>query len=320
MQLEKIVLHQVIREDNQNPTLSLSSQLLEVNEVTTGFIQSLIKSYTSKNPTYGTFDTDVANNPFQMSVKNYFETGDFLDFSIKAMNTLKQKIDTPHAKGGYVVFAHYIEVDNFIVTVMLDNSDRFVVNDENLQIEKLLGLDIDKVARANRINWKRWQSNEESYLSFIKGTRGVSNYFAKDFIGCTDFKSAKLNAKNLIEAIDRYMNDNNFSDNEKRGARKEIKGYIDKQINKNKLIMLASVSAHINPDIPDKFLGYVHKNNLPVGNFSSTRKSDFKGFERKIISGRGYKLEFDRNSENIHVDKRQKTITIKNIPEVEFED
>ena len=183
MELKKIILHQVIRENNEDSTLNLSDHLLGINETTIEFMEGLVKSYTLKNPTYGAFDADMTNNPFQTSVRDYFQNGNFLEFSKKAMNTLKKAINTPNAKGGYVVFFHYEEKnENFIVTAMLENSTRFVVNDESLDIEKLLGLDIDKVARANRINWQQWEGGKETYLSFIKGTRGVSNYFAKDLL------------------------------------------------------------------------------------------------------------------------------------------
>ena len=89
------------------------------------------------------------------------------------METLKKTMGvTPQAKGGYVIFAHYIEkLQDFIVVAMLDNSARFVVN-KKLDIEKLLGLDIDKVARANRVNWQDWQEGETLIYLLLKAQGG----------------------------------------------------------------------------------------------------------------------------------------------------
>ncbi len=319
MELKNIILHEIIREENNKPELNLSNHLLPIDNVAKDFITKLIKSYTSKSPTYGAFNTDGVNHPFQNSVKDYFKIPNFLTFSTQAMNTLKKAIEKPQAKGGYVVFAHYIEKkQDFIVTVMLDNSERFVV-DEELNIEKLLGLDIDKVARANRINWQEWDKNEETYLSFIKGTRGVSNYFAKDFIGCTDFTSSKENAKNLELAVSSYMRDNNFKDDKKTRIKGQMKEYTDGRVDAGKDIKIEAISAYINPDNPTSFVDYIHENECKVGNFKSTRKSDFKNFEIKVLKGDGYKLEYSLNSDNIELDKDKKIIIIKNVPNTTFE-
>lgn len=320
MELKNIALHYIKRERNETPELKLSDHLLSNNETTGDFIAQVVKSYTSKSPTYGAFDKDITNNPFQSHVKNYFDSNDFLIFSTQAMNTLKSEIDIPQAKGGYVVFAHYVEkTKDFIITIMLDNAVRFVVND-NLDIEKLLGLDVDKVARANRINWQEWQNNEDTYLSFIKGTRGISDYFAKKFIGCTDFTSSKQNAKNLELAVSSYMRDKNFTDDKKIDVKRNIKEYIDNQIDKRLDIQIDAISARIDADNPTMFTEYSHQNKWKVGNFKSTRKSDFKSFEIKTLIGDGYKLEYNLSSDNVQLDKDGNMIVIKNIPDSVFED
>jgi len=73
---------------------------------------------------------------------------------------------------------------------MLDKSDQLTVNDDSLGIEKLKTLDIDKIARGNTLNITRWLNNDDLYLSFIKDTRGISNYFI-DYIGTTDITSSR---------------------------------------------------------------------------------------------------------------------------------
>jgi nucleoid-associated protein YejK len=321
MKLKNIVLHQIIREENQEPKLNLSSDLLTIDNTTNDFVKKLTKSYTLKSPTYGAFDADVNNNPFQKNVRTYFQDKDFFTFSTLAMNTLKSSMSVPQAKGGYVVFAHYTESEkDFIVTVMLDNSERFVVN-ETLGIEKLLGLDIDKVARANRINWQEWQDNQETYLSFIKGTRGVSDYFAKKFIGCTDFTSAKQNATNLNLAVSAYMRDNNFSYDERNHAKTRLKKYFDEQVDAKKDITVEAISACIDSSEPTRFMNYVHENeDLKIGNFKSDRKSNFKIFETKILKGDGYKLEYSFSSDDVVLDEENKRVIIKNVPNSVFED
>lgn len=198
MKLQNIVLHHIKREENELPELNCSSQLLDTSEnVVIEFVEKLIKSFASKNPTYGKFQDDTTAYPFQRLVENFKKDNDFLKFSIESMNLLEKEIQVPQAKGGYVVFTNYIQNEQeFLVTIMLDKAEQFTIDDDSLDIRKLKILDIDKLARANRLNISKWENNDELYLAFIKGTRDVSSYFQK-FIGNTDLTSSKKNSQKL---------------------------------------------------------------------------------------------------------------------------
>jgi nucleoid-associated protein YejK len=198
MELKNIVLHHIKREENQTPVLNTSDHLLDRNNtIVKEFVEKLVKSFGSKNPTYGAFQEDVLAYPFQTLVATYRVNKDFLTFSVESMKLLEKEIQVPQAKGGYVVFIHYEQNGiEFLITIMLDKAEQFTINDESLDIKKLKTLDIDKLARANRINFNKFESGIDLYLAFIKGTRDVSSYFQK-FIGNTDLTSSKKNSQNL---------------------------------------------------------------------------------------------------------------------------
>lgn len=80
---------------------------------------------------------------------------------------------------------------------MMDKSAQYT-NTDDLGIKKLMTLNVEKLARANRLNLDKWKKNDGRYLTFIKGTREVSQYFIK-FIGATDISSAKENFRILKE-------------------------------------------------------------------------------------------------------------------------
>lgn len=205
MNLKNIILHQIIRENEEEPELNCSDHNLVENDTVIEFVEKLIKIYSSKNPTFGAFEEDSVNYPFQKKVREYLDGSNFITFSKESMSILKKEIKTPKATGGYVVFVHYEEKQvDFIITAMLDKSTQFAVDDASLGIEKLKTLDIDKLARANRINVKKWDAEESLYLTFIKGTRDVSKYFQK-FIGSTDITSAKINSRIIDNAVNRYL-------------------------------------------------------------------------------------------------------------------
>ena len=298
MELKNIVLHHISREENQSPILNLSDHLLDKNDSTVKeFVEKLVKSFSSKNPTYGGFQEDNVAYPFQNLVGNYRTNEDFLTFSIESMKLLEKEIQVPQAKGGYVVFTHYTRNEvEFLITIMLDKSEQFTINDNSLDIQKLRTLDIDKLARANRINFNKWENNDDLYLSFIKGTRDVSSYFQK-FIGNTDLTSSKKNSQNLKDAISKYMRKEGFDDDRKEKANQEVSAYLLRQYEKEEDVDISAISAHLNPDNPNGFIDFVQADEeIEVsGNYRLSQKADFNIFHRAKLTGNGYKVEFEKN-------------------------
>lgn len=296
MELLNIALHQVIREENTEPILNLAETLLDENNATViEFVEKIIKSFTSKHPTYGKFQDDIIAYPFQQQVREFRDNNNFLNFSIEAMSLLKREIQVPQAKGGYVIFAHYSEQGKeYLITSMLDKAEHFTVNDDNLDIEKLKTLDIDRLARANRINFEKWGEGDETYLAFIKGTRHVSTYFQK-FIGNTDLTSSFINSKNLKNAVQKYMREKEFSDDRKAETGGRINNYFENKFEAKEDIELSAISAIIDAENPTDFLEYIasDENAQVSGNFRVTKKSDFSMFHRAKIKGAGYSIEFE---------------------------
>lgn len=322
MKLKNIVLHHIKREENQNPILKISDHLLDKADVVVlEFVEKLIKNFGAKNPTYGTFQSDAVVYPFQNLVQNYTKDSDFLKFSTKSMKLLEKEIQVPQAKGGYVVFTDYRQNGrDFLVTIMLDKSEQFTIDDTSLDIQKLKTLDIDRLARANRINFKKWNNGDDLYLSFIKGTRDISNYFQK-FIGNTDLTSSKINSKNLKNAISKYLRVKDYDEERKEKVNGNINDYLEKQFYGAEDVHLSAIAAHINPDSPNSFVKFIQEDDeIEVsGNYRLTKKADFNMFHRARIIGNGYKVEFEKNLIKTNKVIRQgNDIVFKNLPEEEL--
>lgn len=316
MDLHNIVLHQIIKEQLDEPELNLSENLLPVNELSIEFVEKLIKSYSSKNPTYGVFEDNDDLFPFQKYILRYFEDNDFLSFTSDAMDVLNNKINTPFATGGYVVFVHYTQNNvEFIITVMLDKSVQFSVDDDNLTLRKLKSLDLERMARANRVNFTKWTGGEHQYLSFIKGTRSVSVYF-QEFIGSTDMTSSKQNTDNLRVALQTYMRDNNYDEDRKRDVLHRVKGYSLRKYEAEEDLELRAISVLVDDQLPDNFVDFITDNeDVEVsGYFRVTQKAHLKFFDKVIIKERGYSLEFDRNLKGTKIFREGNSIVITEVP------
>lgn len=316
MKLQQIVLHQIIKEQMEKPSLKTSDSLLPVNEVTEEFVEKIIKSYASKNPTYGVFEDNKELYPFQTHVESFRNGGSFLDFSCEAMKILKKEIDSPTTTGGYVVFILYNEnMVDFLITIMLDNSTSFSVNDANLTIKKLQSLDIERLARANRINFEKWKNDDPQYLSFIKGTRGISLYFQK-FIGSTDLTSSLQNTNNLKDAMAKYMSREGYSSEQKRLTYNKVNDYAIKKYDLDEDLELNAIAVLINEINPEGFSNFIQENeDLEVsGSFRVTQKTHLKFLTWQTVKEKGYSLEFDRGLIGNKILKNGSDIIIKNVP------
>lgn len=316
MELNHIVIHQIIKEQLGKPSLKTSDALLPVNDDTNEFVEKIIKSYAAKNPTYGVFEEDEVIYPFQGFAKKYLKDKKFYDFSLTAMDILKKEINKSTTTGGYVVFIDYTEKKtDFLITIMLDNSTSFSVNDANLTLKKLKSLDIDKLARANRVNVTKWQNDEPQYLSFIKGTRGISIYFQK-FIGSTDLTSSKENTEKLKLAMANYMTEKKYKREQIRKVYSKVNDYSVQKYDRDEDMEIKAISVLINEMEPDGFINYLNENedSEVSGTFRVTQKSHLKFLTKEIIKEKGYTLEFDRKLIGTKIRKVGSTIVIKDIP------
>lgn len=314
MVIKKIILHHINKELKGKATLNCSKKLIKVNSDVNEFVEKLIKVYNAKNPSQGTFEQDVLNYPFQKLTKDYLVGADFVKFTTDAMSILQSTIDISTTTGGYVFFVHYeYNSSEFLITAMMDKSAQYTET-KNLGIAKLMTLDVDKLARANRLNFNKWKKNDGSYLSFIKGTRTISQYFQK-FIGATDISSAKENFVKLRDTIKQYATANKLSPQKQSEIREKVSEYIEKCYIQNRDVELESISAIIDNEEPTAFLGFIEDNEIEIsGRIGVHVKSDYYTFTRSSVKEKGYHLVFEKELvKNEKITREGNNIIIHNV-------
>jgi nucleoid-associated protein len=216
LNLKSIIVHRVSKNRGEKARVKLRTEEWPITEKHIEFVTMVKEVYYKKsNPIWGVFDKNEEQYPFQLLVKNYLSgKNDFMSFSIKAIEHFEFTItDIPQATGGYVLFAHFHDNFDFIMTIVLSHKSAFNIDDQ-LDLNKLLSLDIEKLDVANFLNIKRWRDSEETYLSFTPGRKEVSRYFKK-FIGCTDQISSKQQSIRLKKALLDYFNKLEIPEDEK---------------------------------------------------------------------------------------------------------
>lgn len=319
MTLHSLIVHRLDKVAMGTATIVLAENPLPIGEREEEFIRNIRSVYYNKsNPNYGVFDTDSTTYPFQNLLRDYIDSGTtFVEFTTSAMQDFLRVISgVSQATGGYVIFAHFtVQAEVFLMTVLLNNKKQYNIN-ETLSLEEIFSLDIDKLDVANSVNVTRWNNNEETYLSFARGRKDVSNYF-KRFIGCTDQISAKTASEALKRAFLDYLPTLGLDTQNEEDLRNRILNYCYSQTKRKENISLQHISSMINSDEPDLFHVFAAGENYRVS-------SQFKGHNKTLRSLKFYvyrskelTIEFDSGlvNETIFYDPETNELRITEIPD-----
>lgn len=319
MNLNNIIVHKLSKEAQGNATLELRQNVLPVREKETEFITNVKQAYYRKsNPNYGVFNSNTTTYPFQTMLRSYADdSSQFYQFTENAMNHLLGIISgVPQATGGYVVFAHYtLQNEDFIITVMLNNKKQYNINN-SLSIEEIFSLDIDKLDVANFVNLTRWNSAQETYLSFARGRKEVSNYF-KTFIGCTDQTSAKQSSQQLKSAFLDYLDTLQIENEAKENLRNDVFDYCISQAKRKEDISLNHISSIIDNEQPELFQEYASGEQYRVsanikGHIQTLKSLKYYTYKSKKLS-----ISFDSGliNESIFYNEQTNELKITEVPD-----
>jgi len=318
MELLSIIVHQLLKEANGIATLNLRATVIPITERETEFVSNVKKVYYKKsNPNYGVFDPNAVTYPFQTLLRNYLdEVSDFYAFSVAAMEHLRGIISpVGAATGGFVVFAHYrVNQETFLMTVMLNNKIQYNINDD-LSVEEIFSLDIEKLDVANSVNISKWDNNDETYLSFARGRKDISIYF-RNFIGCTDQTSAKQSSQLLKTAFLDYLEQSGLENAEKEDLRNRVFNYCVDQTRRQEDISLQHISGMIDPEQPELFQQFAADENYQVSPFIKGHRKTLKSLKFYVYRSRTLTIEFDSGlvNETVFYDDQTNELRITNVP------
>lgn len=316
--LKNLAVHQIKKEQQQAAQLELAPEELPLDELSHNFIKEAISSYYNKRSKYfGLFDADKDAFPFQTNLDGFLQNqSPFLDFSRQAARGLYDKVSgISQATGGYLALA-FLESEKlpYFIALMLHNIERFRI--EEFHLKRSVILDIDRLDLASFIDISKWRMAAPPYLSFIRGRKVLSNYF-REFIGCTEFVEAKKTSKQLQLAVIGYLNELKIPEEEWEKRKNQVFDYCAGQISENSLIFLEQVAFLLNPDEPEGFRRYLHKNDFEIS-------SSFEGYKRELeslvmlsYSSKDFTIKFHHDLLNraIYYDRDDKKLIISELPE-----
>ncbi|WP_423186239.1 nucleoid-associated protein YejK [Alishewanella sp. d11] len=220
---------------------------------------------------------------------------------------------------GYLLLAHYRYLaSEFLLVCLLGSKDHFELSDQ-LELATSRHLDIGRMQLAARIDLTEYAVNaaKGNYISFIRGRAGrkVADFFL-DFLGCEEGADAKVNSQKVLASVEEYLGAADFAQDEKTAARRQVFEYCEERVKAGQEVVLAELSAVIDPEQENGFLHYCAEQQLEVAEQFPVEVKELKKLVKFNGAGGGLSLSFDEKllGERVQYDIKTDTLVIKGTP------
>jgi nucleoid-associated protein len=192
---------------------------------------------------------------------------DFYNFSIQCLERLRDEMSKETAStGGFLTIIDFeMDSEPFLMVVLIKNTKGIGIND-NLELEEINTLDIDKLHFAACVNINRWLSEDEEqrvhHVSFLKGRNRkdtVVGYFKSMLcIDESEYLDPSKHTQQLVAIVKNYC-ESNMTEDEALDARRSIKNLAERKIADGEVITLWEVARLIDPAEPERFFKFIEE-------------------------------------------------------------
>jgi nucleoid-associated protein len=306
MQLNKLIIHEIIKETGENQSqIRLSSELIPTNQEGPTLISTLLRSYNSERILYAIFASSEGHYfPERLSVyrQSNRTNEDFISFTRAVLQNLNTSIQTINlAKGGYFVFAEYVlnGIDFISVFLIRDTEGKLLRRTEHsYSIQTIEYLDTNNLAMACRINETKLDSEESNYLTFTqKKQQDVADYFL-NWIAVEQTESSIEYTKALYEIINLIEPPEDEETNQPYPIevfRDKVYNYITS--NPNQTINLQELSQHFYNDA-NRISTFAENQNISIDTEFRYNKKQLRKFISVSVNKDGINLKFSRGALN----------------------
>ncbi|MDX1676861.1 nucleoid-associated protein YejK [Arsukibacterium sp.] len=245
---------------------------------------------------------------------------DYLGFAKAMTDTLLTQLSTHQLpETGYLVLGHYRYLaSEFLLVCLLGSKDHFALT-EQLDLSTSRHLDIARMQLAARLDLTEYNVNAAAgnYISFIRGRAGrkVADFFL-DFLGCVESTDARQNSQKVLSSVEEYFAAAEFEQAEKTSARRQVFDYCEERARAGQDVVLAELSAVVDPEQENGFLHYCAEQQLEVAEQFPVEVKELKKMVKFNGAGGGISLSFEEKllGERVQYDAATDTLIIKGTP------
>lgn len=335
MDIQNIILHEV-RKDTTDKLAHVHTRPDEnpADEKAHQLTKELSNLFQTSGLNSGGFDTkDDVDHPTPHFVKlltHYFDSKSFSDyvaFTIAAtqhFGRVLSKGSSSGAKGGYLLFNHYIHTSEHFLSIVLLRKKTGLTLSSGLSLNTIEQIDLDRLHLAARINLTAWQNGtSKRYISFKSGktAKEVTDYFS-DFIGCKIYTQAKEDTANLLNATKVFCTQHALSQDNTERARELVHDHCLNRLNNEEVITLDDISDLLDITFkssiktPKTFLTTAQSEPYCLSNEIVIERRALKRFVRISGGNSRMRISFDLDllNETVFYNEKEKELRFTEIP------
>lgn len=256
--LHRMIMHKINKTQHQKIAIpEYKDSVFTNNDTLNKFTESLSNTYTKKtSKEYANFRTGENLPLFQLLLDTYLEDSNnntFKLFTRKATALLSDNMSKKPSTGGFLVFADYTVNFRFILIALVNKKVGYT--EEALDIVEIEQLNIDQLGMAGFVNVDNYKNPNTEYrpLSFMKGTKEVSDYFAT-FLGASlDIDTSRQMTNKLISVLKEYYEVKEYDLAKKEELNQVVFAYCDEKRQNKEPVNISAVSNLLDPDDSEKF-------------------------------------------------------------------
>ena len=287
MEIQEAIIHRLIKEPRQtgDADVDYREERLPINEVLINLTQEVVKVYNRNSNGYGTFHQDENLYRFPKLASEYVSNElDFVAFSKTTADLITEQMkSSTFASGGYLLIIRLtIAERDWLIAALLKLKPGTAIEEDTKELIESLGLDVDHLHEAARVDINKWQENDHPYLSFVKkssGSNDVTLYF-RNALGCSDYTDSKHHTKQVMQAIDDYMENHNWDKDKRIYVRQKIHEYFKLKTENKEPANLTSVSSIVDDQNPENFKAHVKDNEYGVNETFEPHPKTYRRYHR----------------------------------------
>lgn len=331
MKIVNAIVHEVKKEEDSSAIEIISRE--QENEINTHAIdlsKQLAGLFKKTGLNSGGFiqpEEDEQQPQFVNLLNTYFQEFSFTDFvkftQAAAREFKKQLSKSTASKGGYLWFNHYIHNEEHFLSVVLLRKKAGLALSEELTLDEIEQLDLDKLHMASRINLSSWVTGEsDRYISFRigKNAKDVTDYFAK-FVGCEEFTRSKVDTQNLVSVTKKYCQANDYDELASENIKQFVFDRCTEWLANDEAVLLENISnaldACFQPENTGTFLEIAQNEPYCLNNEMSIEKSVLKSLTRYVGKNKNLSISFASDLLNVSVfyDETNQSLKITDLPQ-----
>lgn len=339
MEIQEAIIHRLIKEPQQtgDADVDYREERLPINEVLINLTQEVVKVYNRNTNGYGTFHQDENLYRFPKLAGEYIAGEyDFVDFSKSTADLITQQMkSSTFASGGYLLIIRLTAgKKDWLIAALLKLKPGTAIEEDTKALIESLGLDVDHLHEAARVDIKKWQEGDHPYLSFVKKRSGkddITLYF-RNALGCSDYTDSKHHTSQVMKAIDDYMEAQNWSRDKKFQIRQQIHQYFKLKTENKEPAILKSIAQTVDEQNPEKFEQHLVDGDYGVNSEFDPHPRTYRRYKRvagklgnisisfdvsDVIDGN---INYDENSGNIIIPGNTESTLVKEIREYQNDD